>query len=72
MIGWVEPDALLRILWTMLHDARRFMGITFTNVDLIDPQGMHPKIRSADGLIRNTYIGIMPRRDDDIWDFRKD
>ena len=72
MIGWVEPEALISILWIIFHDARRFMGITCTKLDLLDPKGVRPKIRSTDGLIRNMESGIIPRRDDVSWDFRKE
>ena len=61
MIGWVDLEALLSILWTIFHDARRFMKITCTKADLLDPKGMFPKIRSSDGLIRSMESSIIPR-----------
>ena len=72
MIGWVEPEALIRILWAAFCDARRLMDMTCAKVDLLDPKGMHPKIRSADRLIRSMKSGIMPSRDDASCNFRKE
>ena len=63
MIGWVEPEALVRILLTIFHDDRRFMDVMCTKEDLLNPNGMHPKTRSTHGLIRNIESGIMTRRD---------
>ena len=72
MIGLVELEALMSILWTVFHDSRRSIGIACTKADFLDLRGMRPKIRSTDGLIRNMESGIMKMRDDFRWDFQKE
>ena len=61
----------MRIIWTVFHDSRRFMGITFTKIDLRNPKGTHPTLRSTDGLLRSIESGIISIWDDIIWEFRK-
>ena len=72
LVGWVEPEALLSILWTVFYDARMFMGVACAKADLLDPRGIRPRIQSIRGLIRNMESDIIPRRDNISWEFRKE
>ena len=40
-----------------------FMGVAWTKADLLDPQGIRPRIQSIRGLIYNMESGIILRHD---------
>ena len=46
LVGWVELEVLLSILWTVFYNARMFMGVACIKADLLDPRDIRPRIQS--------------------------
>ena len=72
MVGWVEPVAILSILWAIFSNLRIFIGIACSKEDLRDPSGIQLKSQSLNGLIRNIESSIILRRDNISWDFQRE
>jgi len=71
-VKYIDPIKILSIVWTLFMDGRIFFGTSCTKADLEDAGGVRPEVRSLKGLIATIKGGVIPTRDDILWEFRKE
>ena len=71
-IRWLDPWAIMSIIWAIFKDFRDFFGIACTKADFLEVDGRLPVVNSLEGVVRNIAGGMIPVRHDIGWDFKRE
>ena len=71
-IQWLDPWAILSIIWAIFKDFRDFFGVACTKSNLLESMGRRPTINSLEGVVRNIAGGMIPVRHNIGWDFKRE
>ena len=69
---WIDPMAILSLIWAIFYDSRVFMGTLCTKSNPQNPNSLCLKMKSLEGMIKSIMSSIIPIYSDISSEFEKE